>query len=147
MHTTAKKFEEQITGLMNLGYVPISYEDLVEYKNGEKAIPKWSFLITFDDGYLGVYEYAYEIAKKYNIPMTSFAIDDCVGIEGYYTWEQAKEMSDSGLMSIYSHGLIHIKYNETTTEELVTKTNEAYENLKRNLQKDDLLKVFTYPDG
>lgn len=147
MQTTAKKFEEQITGLMNLGYVPISYEDLVEYKNGEKAIPKWSFLITFDDGYLGVYEYAYEIAKKYNIPMTSFAIDDCVGIEGYYTWEQAKEMSDSGLMSIYSHGLIHIKYNETTTEELVTKTNEAYENLKRNLQKDDLLKVFTYPYG
>ena len=64
MQTTAKRFEEQITGLMNLGYVPISYQDLVDYYNGEKAISKWSFLITFDDGYTGVYKYAYEIAKK-----------------------------------------------------------------------------------
>lgn len=64
MQTTAKQFEKQITGLMKLGYKPISYEDLVAYKNGEKAIPKWSFLITFDDGYIGVYKYAFEIAKK-----------------------------------------------------------------------------------
>ena len=35
MQTTAKRFEEQITGLMNLGYVPISYQDLVDYYNGE----------------------------------------------------------------------------------------------------------------
>ena len=72
MQTTAKQFEKQITGLMKLGYKPISYEDLVAYKNGEKAIPKWSFLITFDDGYTGVYKYAFEIAKKYNIHVISF---------------------------------------------------------------------------
>ena len=34
MQTTAKQFEKQITGLMKLGYKPISYEDLVAYKNG-----------------------------------------------------------------------------------------------------------------
>ena len=147
MQTTAKRFEEQITGLMNLGYVPISYQDLVDYYNGEKAISKWSFLITFDDGYTGVYKYAYEIAKKYNIPMTSFLIDDCVGIPGYYTWDEAKEMSDSGLISIYSHGLEHLEYDKLPTETLVEKTNIAYENLKKNLEKDDLLKVFTYPYG
>ena len=44
----------------------ISSDILLAYKNGEKAIPKWSFLITFDDGYTGVYKYAFEIAKKYN---------------------------------------------------------------------------------
>ena len=56
MQTTVDKFEKQITGLMELGYKPITYEDLVQYKNGEKQIPKWSFLITFDDGYTGVYK-------------------------------------------------------------------------------------------
>lgn len=148
MQTTAETFEKQITGLMKLGYKPISYKDLVEYKNGEKAIPKWSFLITFDDGYMGVYKYAYEIAKKHNIPMTSFAIDDCVGIsENYYTWEQAKEMNDSGLMSIYLHGLTHRKYDEASPEELVSQTEQAYQNLKEKLVTDDLLKVFTYPYG
>lgn len=147
MQTTAETFEKQLTGLMKLGYKPISYEDLVAYKNGEKAIPKWNFLVTFDDGYTGVYEYAYPIAKKYNIPMTSFAIDDCVGTEGYYTWEQAKEMHDSGIMSIYSHGLIHLKYDEQTTEDLVKQTERAYSNLQEKLEDSNLLKVFTYPYG
>ena len=40
MQTTAKQFEKQITGLMKLGYKPISYEDLVAYKNGEIEIYK-----------------------------------------------------------------------------------------------------------
>lgn len=79
--------------------------------------------------------------------MTSFLIDDCVGTPGYYTWEEAKEMHDSGLISIYSHGLTHCKYDEVTTEELVKQTNQAYENLKNNLQDENMLKVFTYPYG
>lgn len=147
MQTTKEQFEKQITGLMKLGYVPISYEDLVEYKQGKKAISKWSFLITFDDGYDGIYENAYEIAKKYNIPMTSFLIDDCVGTDGYYTWQQAKEMNDSGLITIYSHGLTHAQYNKEKKETLVDQTNKAYKNLRKNLNDENLLKVFTYPYG
>ena len=147
MQTTADTFEKQITGLMKLGYKPISYQDLVDYKNGEKAIPKWSFLITFDDGYDGVYKYAYEIAKKYNIPMASFEITDTIGSDGYYTWEQAREMHNSGLMSIYLHGYTHIKYDEKSADELLEETNMAYENLQKELGDTEVLKVFTYPYG
>ena len=147
MQTTVDTFEKQITGLMKLGYKPISYQDLVDYKNGEKALSKWSFLITFDDGYMGVYKYAYEIAKKYDIPMATFVIDDCVGIQNYLNWEQAKEMHDSGVMDIYSHGLTHTEYDKVDTLELVNQTNQAYENLKVNLDDEQLLKVFTYPYG
>lgn len=147
MQTTVDTFERQITGLMKLGYKPISYEDLVAYKDGKKAIPKWSFLITFDDGYTGVYKYAYEIAKKYNIPMTSFEINDKVGSEGYYTWSEAKEMHDSGLISIYLHGYTHARYNDKSSEELLLDTNMAYENLQNELKDKDILKVFTFPYG
>ena len=147
MQTTAKQFEKQITGLMKLGYKPISYEDLVAYKNGEKAIPKWSFLITFDDGYIGVYKYAFEIAKKYNIPMTSFEISDTVGIPGYYTWDEAREMKESGLMSIYLHGYTHIEYDKETPERVLSDTNKAQEDLQNHLGDNNILKVFTYPYG
>lgn len=147
MQTTVDTFEKQITGLMKLGYKPISYEDLIEYKNGKKAIPKWSFLITFDDGYKGVYKYAYEIAKKYNIPMTSFEITDTIGTEGYYTWEEAREMHDSGLMSIYLHGYTHTEYDKKSSRELLEDTNMAYENLQKELGDQNILKVFTYPYG
>lgn len=147
MQTTQDTFEKQITGLMKLGYVPISYQDLLDYKIGKKELSKWSFLITFDDGYEGVYQYAYPIAKKYNIPMTSFAVDNTVGEDGCYTWAQAKEMQDSGLISIYSHGLTHIEYDKVDSKTLLNQTNEAYDNLQKELKNTNLLKVFTYPYG
>ncbi len=148
MQTTEENFKKQILGLMKLGYKPISYQDLVDYQEGKKAISKWSFLITFDDGYTGVYEYAYKLAKEYNIPMTSFAINDCVGASSsYYTWKQAKEMHDSGLISIYSHGFTHAQYNNETKEKLVEQTEQAYAELREKLGDENLLKVFTYPYG
>ena len=147
MQTTVDRFEKQMTGLLKIGYKPITYEDLVKYKNGELAIPKWSFLVTFDDGYKGVYDYAYPIAKKYNIPMTSFEIDENVGGPECFTWEQAKEMKESGLISIYSHGFTHIEYDKEPTERLVELTNRSYENIVNNLQDNNILKVFTYPYG
>lgn len=147
MESTVETFEKQITGLMKLGYKPISYEDLIKYKNGEIAIPKWSFLITFDDGYDDIYKYAFEIAKKYNIPMTSFAVDDQVGFDNCYGWEQAKEMHDSGLMSIYSHGRTHIEYDKVPTETLIEDAEIAYNHLCTELNDNNLLKIFTYPYG
>lgn len=148
MQTTVDTFEKQITGLMKLGYKPISYQDLVEYKAGKMAIPKWSFLITFDDGCSGVYEYAFNIAKKYNIPMTSFVIDQTLEKDdGTFTWDQAKEMHDSGLISIYSHGYQHLEYDKQDSKDLVSQTNQAYEDLKTKLQDENMLKVFTYPYG
>lgn len=148
MQTTVDTFENQITGLMKLGYKPISYQDLMEYKAGKKAIPKWSFLITFDDGCSGVYEYAFEIAKKYNIPMTSFVIDQTLEIDdGTFSWAQAKEMHDSELISIYSHGYQHLEYDKQSSEDLVIQTNMAYESLETKLQDENMLKVFTYPYG
>lgn len=147
MQTTVEQFEKQILGLMKLGYKPISYEDLYKYKNGEIAIPKWSFLITFDVGYDGVYDYAFPIAKKYNIPMTAFEIDTNMYLEECFTWEQAKEMHDSKLISIYSHGWSHLEYNKESTEKLVELTNKSYNNIVSKLQDESILKVFTYPYG
>ena len=147
MQTTVDIFEKQITTLMKMGYKPITYQDLLDYKNGNKALPKWSLIKTFDEGYSGIYYNALEITKKNNIPMTSFLIDDKVGEAGYYTWEQAKEMHDSGLMSIYSHGYTHAEYDKESVDKLVTDTENAYQSLVTNLEDEDLLKVFTYPYG
>ena len=147
MQITADDFENQIVHLMAYGYKPISYQDLKDYKEGKKALSKHSFLITFDDGYDGVYDYAFKIAKKYKIPMTSFEINNEVGKTGYYKWRQLKEMAQSEYMDIYLHGLEHKEYDKETPEKLVEDTNKAYQTLAKSLRNDSLLKVFTYPYG
>lgn len=146
MQTTKATFEEQMVGLMKLGYKPITYQDLIDYNNGEKALYKHSFILTFDDGNDGVYENAFPIAKKYNIPMTSFVINYNVGTPGYFTWEQAKEMQDSGLVEICSHSLKHIEYDKVTPEELEQDITTSLSEIKNKLQAETK-KVFCYPYG
>ena len=147
MQTPYSTFKKQINGLMKLGYKPISYQDLVDYKKGKKKIYKKSFLITFDDGYMSVYKYAYKYARQKHIPMTSFLINDKVGEDGYYTWQQAKEMNDSGIMSIYSHGYTHIKYEKESPLKTLELVNKSYDELMNKLDDKKMLKIFTYPYG
>lgn len=146
MQTTAKRFEEQIKGLLEEGYHIISYDDLVEYNKGNKALTEKTLLIGFDDGWVGNYENAFPILQKYQVPAAIYVVDDLVGTPGYFTWEQAKTMSDSGLVSIYSHGRTHIFYDKESNETLVADVKKAYENIEKHTGKRKN-KVFTYPYG
>ena len=146
MQTTYETFKKQINGMMNLGYKPISYTDLLDYANGKKEINKKSFLITFDDGYDGVYEYAFEFAKEKNIPISSFLINAKVGSAGYYSWNQAKEMDESGLVGIYSHSLKHDEYNKYSPIDLLNDTEESIKEIENKLGHS-INKVYTYPYG
>ena len=147
MQTTYKNFKKQINGLLKLGYTPITYQDLLDYKNGEKSIPKKSCIITFDDGYMSVYEYVYPFIQEKNIPITLFVVNNLVGNQGYMTWEQINKMNENDLVSVYSHGLNHLEYDKLGTEVLLEETNKSYLDLKEKLGDEDLLKVFAYPCG
>lgn len=146
MRTTRENFEKQIQGLLEYGYTVISYDDLIAYDKGEEALPEKVVLIDFDDGYIGNYLYAFEIVKKYNIPISIYVVDDLVGTPGYFNWEQAKEMSNSGLVSINSHGKTHIFYDKEAKETLVEHIEYAHSNIEKNVGKK-VTKVFTYPYG
>lgn len=146
MQTTKDTFEEQITGLKNVGYHFIDYKDLVEYQKGNKKLYKKSCIVTFDDGYEGVYENAYPIAQKYNIPFTMFIIINNMETDGAITWQQAKEMTDSGLVTIASHSMNHPEFTSLSVQEAVINVNQSYENIEQKLGNSDI-KIFTYPYG
>lgn len=146
MQTTKDVFENQINGLKNLGYEFISYEQLQKYKNNEIQLNKKSCLLTFDDGYKGVYENAYPIAKKYNIPFTMFIITDNMYMDSVISWDNAKEMQDSGLVTIASHSTNHPEFTSLSVEEAVNNVNDTYKRIEENLGEQQV-KIFTYPYG
>lgn len=69
--------------------------------------------LTFDDGYSSTYELAFPLLKEFEMKATVFVIGVSVGKDTYkdtglpmtphFTWEQAREMADSGLVSLQSH--------------------------------------------
>ena len=95
------------------GFTPVSPAELINFVDGEGDLPEKPVLIVFDDGYTSNYEIAYPILRKYNAKAAICMIGQSVGcstykdtgfeIIPYFTWEQAKEMEESGLISMGSH--------------------------------------------
>lgn len=96
------KFEEIIKKLSDEGFKFLSMRDVKSaIEAGE--IQKKSVLITFDDGYVDNYSVVLPILKKYNARATVFVIGSKVGLDGYLTWDNIKEMARSGCFDIESH--------------------------------------------
>lgn len=124
----------------------IDYTDLEQYKKGEKALYKRSCIITFDDGYEGVYKNAYPIAKNNNIPFTIFVIIDNMGQKNVINWNQAREMKESKLVTIASHSMSHKDFSTLDITEAVEDVMKSYEKIEEKIGKENL-KIFTYPYG
>ena len=77
-------FEAQIAALAEAGYTSVFPEDLAAYVREGKELPEKPIVITFDDGYLSNYEYAYPILKKYGMVATIFVIGSTVGDTEHY---------------------------------------------------------------
>ena len=146
LNTSVNQFEKHISGLKDLGYTFITYEDLFKYYNNEIPLPEYVVLISFDDGYLDNYENAFPIIKKYNVPINVFVIDNGVGAPGYFSWEQAREMENSGLVHIYTHGKTHIPYGDESADLVKDYISYAHTHLEEELGHETL-KVFAYPYG
>lgn len=146
MQTDKETFENQITGLKKYGYDFITYDKLYKYKNNEIKIRKNSCILTFDDGFRGVYDNVYPIAKKYNIPFTIFLIINDIGKDNYLNWEQVKEMKNSGLVTIGTHSMNHDDFFYLTDIDAVNDVNDSYKIIEKNIGEQNL-KIFTYPYG
>lgn len=69
-----ENFEEQLKYLKEAGYKTLTTQEFLDWKNGKIEVPFKSVLITFDDGFLSNYEYAFPLLKKYDMNATVFVI-------------------------------------------------------------------------
>lgn len=109
-----ERFEHQLQLLLDNGYITISFDDIIAFVEQGIPLPENAVIITFDDGYMSNYEYAYPILKKHNAKATIFAIGCSIGHDKYYKdtpheitphfgATEIKEMTSSGLIDIHSH--------------------------------------------
>lgn len=142
---TTATFEENIQTLLNEGYTFITFEDLCEYEKGTKKLPEKNIMITIDDGYKNNYEKAYPILQKYNVKANIFIITDYRD-GSYMTWDEIREMYNSGLVKFYSHGKEHIDYSSISISKLKEDILSSHKLLEEQLNTE-ILKVFAYPSG
>ncbi len=150
---TPELFENHIKTLISFGFNPIKLSDYYAYVTGNKTLPENPIIITFDDGYLSNFEVAYPVLKKYNVPAAIFVVTSTVGHTPemgtvsypHFSWEQAREMQDSGLIEINSHTHSHKDITGLTTAELQKEIRFSKYLIEKNLQK--YCYTFAYPYG
>ena len=105
--------ENDIKYLIEEGYTTVSCSEVVAYCRGEGDLPDKPIMLTVDDGFESFYAYMYPLLKKYGCkavisPMgvctDAFSTQEDHNLDySYLTWEELKEMSDSGLVEIGNH--------------------------------------------
>lgn len=76
-------------------------------RNGEE-LPDRAVAITFDDGYLSIYETAFPMLRSFGFPFTLFLSTGPIDrqLRDYMSWEQIGEMSAAGVL-IANHMVDH----------------------------------------
>lgn len=125
-------FEDQLKWLKKTGYTTLNFQEVYDYIIKGIPVPKKSVFLTFDDGYLDNYVFAYPLLKKYGMKGTIFVNPDFVDkkeglretIEnvnsdeeisklkknGFCSWDELRKMDGEGVIDVQSHAKTHTWY-------------------------------------
>lgn len=143
---TPEVFESQLRFLRDSGYRTLTAEELFSFMKGELKVKQKSVVITFDDGWLDNYLYAFPVLKKYRLNATIFIITNRIELasgnlvsvpdgvpthneskallekgEAYrvaLNWRLIEEMAADGLVRFYSHTKSHSKCDRLPEQQL-----------------------------
>lgn len=165
---TPDMLRKDVEYILDNGYTPVFMTDIIDFVNGNGELPEKPIVITFDDGYYNNYLYAYPITKEYNIKAVISIIGKHTVIsEGeeklyeafsHVTWDQLREMSQSGLWEVQNHtydmheikgknGLLAVdgKSPEERNSRIQNDIQKLQELIKENVGNTP--NTFTYPFG
>ncbi len=166
---TPKTLENDLQKIKELGYTTVNCKDLIDYVYQGKELPKKPVMLTFDDGNYNNYTYVYPLMEKYDMKCVISVVGEFSEIYSkenavmnnkysYLTYNQIKEMAESGRVEIGNHtyhmhnqgerkGVLRMKGEdaEVYKNTLVTDVEKLQDTL---YQKSSVVPlVFAYPFG
>ena len=125
-----EKFEKELKILKKLGYKTMTLDEYYCWKNKECKNDKKSVLITFDDGYMNNYEYAYDLLKKYDMNAVVFCVGSYILGDGeihMHTETINKVKEEYPNVEIASHSYAMHFHSDKTYDEVMEDANKMKE--------------------
>lgn len=103
------QFESHLRMLKEEGYHLLTLREFEAYMAGLLTPPDRSVLLTFDDGYMSVYDRAFPLLRKYQAPAVIFPVMKYYHTQGHGAWNlhlvywQTQVMLESGLIDVGGH--------------------------------------------
>lgn len=149
LNTPAELFASHMRTLKAAGYETITYEQYYNYATQGLPLPERPIIISLDDGYVSNYNYAYPVLKELDMKATIFIIADrrgkALSRNPHFSWNQAREMADSGLIEIGSHTYSHQVLTSLDAFHLEFELRTSKNMIERYLGRK--CSVMSYPEG
>lgn len=147
-------FLEHLNIIEQQGFSVLPLTEIVEKLANKQALPKKAIAITFDDGYISIYENAYPELKKRKMPFTVFINPQAVKKKygDSMTWLQLKEIQANGA-TIANHGNHHqhllARLDNEDQQQWLDRITLNIQNAQQSLQENLGIthKLFAYPYG
>lgn len=107
LSVTPSAFATQLSYLQRAGYTTITLDDLVAALQDGAPLPDKPIILTFDDGYQDFFGNAYPLLQRFNDRATIYIITGKVGLAGYMTWQELRDLAKSPLITIGAHTRTH----------------------------------------
>lgn len=160
INVTPERFEVQMRYLSAHGYKSLTIDDLKRIDTVQTEFLQRSIMITFDDGWLDNWLYAFPILKKYGLKAVLFVVTSWISEKGIrkniqplpshkqclemmnrgqqnkvmLSWEELKEMENSGVFDIQSHTHSHIRWDKHYSD-----PHTCREALRKDLERARLI--------
>lgn len=144
-------FDTQMAYLASHGYTTISATQLVQALLTHTQLPGKDVVVTFDDGYLDNYTYAFPVLQKYHLTGNLMAATGLLGTTAatneYYSWDQLRQMVGSGVMYAYNHTWSHYPLAQGPADKDRFEVKTGQQQLQDHLGKVDPIFVYPYGSG
>jgi peptidoglycan/xylan/chitin deacetylase (PgdA/CDA1 family) len=154
------RFDEQMAQLADLGYQPVSLDDVLAYYVDGKSLPPRAVLITFDDAYRDNLLNAVPVLRKHRYPAVLFVPigyldgtrplphDEHLASRGLVNptlgWEELAEL-ESGGIRVESHGIGHRPLADLEVDEAAREIALSKLRLEERLGRP--VRAFAYVKG
>lgn len=156
---------EQITGLARQGFTFLSLDEVLRRSTNDATLPSRTVVITFDDGFESVYEYAWPTLRELGVPATIFLNTGYLGNQTPFPFDswantyandippvtyrpltvaQCQEMAATGQIALGAHTHTHADFRGR--HEMFQRDMQiCLDSLKRNF--GDTSPTFAFPFG
>ena len=152
---TPDAFEEQLRYLRDAGFYNVSWEAWQTAVTTNNPLPGRAIILTFDDGYLDFYQYAWPLLKKYGFTATVFLVTDCIGGSNLWDrsygvelslmgWSEIRQLQAQGV-EFGSHSVTHRPLTALSYSEVMEEGMRSKMLLESQLGK--AIPTFAYPYG
>jgi peptidoglycan/xylan/chitin deacetylase (PgdA/CDA1 family) len=138
MNMPPAKFEQLLQYLVKKKATFCFVSELDQYQ-GQRNV----FALSFDDGFLDNYQYAYPLLKKYKAKATIYLATQIEGIEKLNA-EQIREMSESGVIEFGAHTQHHVNLLKLSDEDAFAEIQASKQDVEALVGR---CPSFAYPFG